>query len=123
MWTHLFEASLTGAALFAIPLVLIAALTCALALSDRLFRRRQSEAPPRARSYGGSRSLRTDEPSAMDSNRSWQGTRRNFGAAAIHGIWSAILAALGLPAVTYLLVPSRIQQRDDFVEAGDITRL
>ena len=38
MWTHLIEASLTGAALFVIPLVLIAALACALALAERLFR-------------------------------------------------------------------------------------
>src|SRR5579862_2490066 len=51
------------------------------------------------------------------------GTRRNFSAVAIHGIWSAILTALGLPTVAYLLVPSRIQRKDDFVEAGDITQL
>jgi menaquinol-cytochrome c reductase iron-sulfur subunit len=64
-----------------------------------------------------------DQLSAADSQQSPHDTRRNFSAVAIHGIWSAILATLGLPTVAYLLVPPRIRRKDDFVEAGDITQL
>ena len=55
--------------------------------------------------------------------RNRQGTRRNFSAAAIHGMWAAMLTALGLPSVAYLLVPSRIRRKGDFIEAGDVTQL
>lgn len=64
-----------------------------------------------------------DKPCAAGSQRVPQGTRRNFTAVAVHGIWSVILAALGLPTMAYLLVPSRIRRKDDFVEAGDVTQL
>jgi hypothetical protein len=43
MWTHLLEASLTGAILFAIRLTLVGALAGALTLFDRLFRKRQPD--------------------------------------------------------------------------------
>jgi uncharacterized iron-regulated membrane protein len=55
MWIHLFEASLTGAALFAIPLMLVVALAGALTVFDRLFRKRQPEVSRRWTSYGGRR--------------------------------------------------------------------
>jgi uncharacterized iron-regulated membrane protein len=55
MWTHLFEASLTGVALFVVPLLLVAALAGALTLFDRLFRKRQPEVSRRWTSYGSRR--------------------------------------------------------------------
>lgn len=57
------------------------------------------------------------------SKKSSQDTRRNFGVAAIYGMWGATLAALGLPSITYLLVPPRAHRKNDWVEAGDIGQL
>ena len=37
MWAHVFEAYLTGVALFVIPLILIVALAGALGLLDRVY--------------------------------------------------------------------------------------
>jgi menaquinol-cytochrome c reductase iron-sulfur subunit len=64
-----------------------------------------------------------DKPSEMGSPGARRPTRRNFSVAAIYGIWAAMVAALGLPGVTYLLIPSRIRRKNDWVEAGDITQL
>jgi menaquinol-cytochrome c reductase iron-sulfur subunit len=50
-------------------------------------------------------------------------TRRTFYAAAIYGIWGVITAALGLPALIYLLVPPRMRRQGEWVEAGDIGQL
>ncbi|HME05843.1 MAG TPA: ubiquinol-cytochrome c reductase iron-sulfur subunit [Bryobacteraceae bacterium] len=50
-------------------------------------------------------------------------TRRNFSAAAIHGIWALMVASLGIPALAYLLMPAKIRRKNDWVEAGDVTRL
>jgi menaquinol-cytochrome c reductase iron-sulfur subunit len=36
---------------------------------------------------------------------------------------AAILTALGLPALAYLLVPPKLQQKDDWFSVGDITGL
>jgi hypothetical protein len=57
-----------------------------------------------------------DQLSAADSDRSLETTRRNFSVAAIHGMLVTILATLGLPTAAYLLVPSRIRLKDDFVD-------
>jgi menaquinol-cytochrome c reductase iron-sulfur subunit len=50
-------------------------------------------------------------------------TRRNFYIGAIYGMGAAISAALGLPAIVYLLFPPKIRKADPWVEIGDITRL
>ena len=50
-------------------------------------------------------------------------TRRGFYAAAIYGLWAIITAALGLPALMYLLVPPRLRRQNDWVDAGDISQL
>ena len=50
-------------------------------------------------------------------------TRRNFYSAAIYGLWATIAAALGLPALAYLLLPPKIRKQDEWVEIGDISRL
>lgn len=50
-------------------------------------------------------------------------TRRGFYTAAIYGVWAIITAALGLPALVYLLVPPRLRRQSDWVDAGDISPL
>jgi menaquinol-cytochrome c reductase iron-sulfur subunit len=50
-------------------------------------------------------------------------SRRRFFVAAIYGLWAAIAAALGLPALVYLLFPPKARKAEEWVEAGDITRL
>jgi len=50
-------------------------------------------------------------------------TRRSFYVAVIYGIGAAIAAALGLPAAVYLLLPPKIRQTGQWIEAGDITSL
>ncbi|MEO8596386.1 MAG: Rieske (2Fe-2S) protein [Candidatus Solibacter sp.] len=50
-------------------------------------------------------------------------SRRNFFVVAIYGMMGAISAALGLPALVYLLLPPKVQKRTEWVEAGDISHL
>lgn len=50
-------------------------------------------------------------------------TRRNFYIGAIYGLWAVISAALGLPALIYLLFPPKARDESEWVEAGDISRL
>lgn len=50
-------------------------------------------------------------------------SRRNFYVVAIYGLWGAISAALGLPALIYLLFPPKAKKGEEWIEVGDITRL
>lgn len=50
-------------------------------------------------------------------------TRRSFYVAAIYGIWGILTAALGLPALVYLLFPPRARKEEEWVEIGDVTKL
>jgi len=50
-------------------------------------------------------------------------TRRSFFVGAIYGIWALMTAALGLPAAIYLLFPPKAGRENEWVEAGDLTRL
>ncbi len=50
-------------------------------------------------------------------------TRRGFYIGAIYGMGAAIMAALGVPALAYLLLPPKLRKSDEWVEATDITRL
>lgn len=50
-------------------------------------------------------------------------TRRKFYVAAIYGLWSAIAAALSVPAAIYLLFPPRLRKAPEWVEAGDVSTL
>lgn len=50
-------------------------------------------------------------------------TRRRLFIGAIYAIWTAIGAALGLPALIYLLFPPKARHEDPWVEAGDVARL
>ena len=49
--------------------------------------------------------------------------RRNFFGAAINGLMGIVTAALGIPAVAYLLVPGRTKKTGQWVEAGDVGSL
>jgi menaquinol-cytochrome c reductase iron-sulfur subunit len=50
-------------------------------------------------------------------------TRRGFYVVAIYVLGTIISAALGLPALVYLLVPPRARRQSEWVDAGDISQL
>jgi menaquinol-cytochrome c reductase iron-sulfur subunit len=50
-------------------------------------------------------------------------TRRRFYLGVIYSLWGIISAALALPAFVYLLFPPRARHEDEWVEAGDISKL
>ena len=49
--------------------------------------------------------------------------RRVFYLTLIYGLWGVITAALGLPALVYLLLPPKSRRESEWVEAGDVTKL
>lgn len=49
--------------------------------------------------------------------------RRSFFVGAIYGIWAVIAAALGLPALVYLLVPPKARKEEEWTPVGDVSRL
>ena len=50
-------------------------------------------------------------------------TRRSFYIGAIYGLWAVISAALGLPALVYLLFPPKVRKENEWIEAGDISKV
>ena len=50
-------------------------------------------------------------------------TRRSFYTSVIYVLWGAITAALGAPALVYLLFPPKARQEEEWVEIGDVTKL
>ena len=50
-------------------------------------------------------------------------TRRSFYIGAIYSIWAAMAAAFGLPALAYLFLPPKVRKEEEWVEAGDISKL
>lgn len=50
-------------------------------------------------------------------------TRRHFYIAAIYGMWAAISAALGIPALIYLFFPPKIRKQEQWIEIGDTAKL
>jgi menaquinol-cytochrome c reductase iron-sulfur subunit len=50
-------------------------------------------------------------------------TRRNFYVSAIFGVWGIITAALGTPALLYLLFPPKAKKEDEWIDLGDVSRL
>jgi menaquinol-cytochrome c reductase iron-sulfur subunit len=50
-------------------------------------------------------------------------SRRRFYIGAIYGIWAAIAAALGIPALIYLFLPPRVRQEKQWIDAGDVSQL
>jgi len=57
-------------------------------------------------------------PAAADAS-----SRRGFFQAGILGLGAAIAAALGLPALAYLLTPPKSRQPDAWIEIGDLDKL
>jgi quinol---cytochrome c reductase iron-sulfur subunit, bacillus type len=60
---------------------------------------------------------------AAESQQLPNATRRSFYVVAIYGLGAVISAALGLPALLYLLVPPKVRRQSEWVDAGDITQL
>ena len=50
-------------------------------------------------------------------------TRRRFYIGAIYGLWAIISAALGLPALVYLLFPPKPRRENEWVDAGDVSKI
>lgn len=50
-------------------------------------------------------------------------SRRSFFIGAIYGIWGVMAAAMGLPALVYLLLPPKVRQENEWVDIGDISKL
>jgi menaquinol-cytochrome c reductase iron-sulfur subunit len=50
-------------------------------------------------------------------------TRRRFYIGAIYGLWAIISAALALPALVYLLFPPKPRRENEWVDAGDISKI
>ena len=49
--------------------------------------------------------------------------RRSFFEHAIHGLGAIIVAALGLPAAAYLLMPPKSKKKESWIEAGDVAKI
>ena len=64
-----------------------------------------------------------DVPIAEEPRSTGESTRRSFYVGAIYAIGAFISAALGLPAIAYLLVPPKARKADEWIEVGDVTRL
>src|SRR4029077_7611100 len=64
-----------------------------------------------------------DVPSAEEQRPTAESTRRSFYIGAIYGIGVFISAALGLPAIAYLLLPPKAKKADEWIEIGDAPRL
>lgn len=60
---------------------------------------------------------------ATESQPVEQTSRRNFYVGAIIGLWGIITAALGTPALIYLLWPPKAKKEDEWIDLGDVTRL
>lgn len=50
-------------------------------------------------------------------------SRRNFYLGAVYGMWAAISAALGIPALIYLFFPPKVRKAEEWVEIGDVSKL
>jgi len=50
-------------------------------------------------------------------------TRRQFYIGAIYGLWAAIAAALGVPALVYLFFPPKVRSRGEWTEICSLSNL
>ena len=50
-------------------------------------------------------------------------TRRSFYIGAIFALWGIIAAALGVPALVYLLFPPKARREEEWLEIGDVRKL
>src|SRR5438477_11486144 len=51
------------------------------------------------------------------------GERRTFLLSTLYGLWGIIAATLSIPAAIYLFFPPRLRNENEWVEAGDITKI
>jgi len=49
--------------------------------------------------------------------------RRTFFLTFIYGLWTAIGAALSIPAAVYLLLPPKLHKEQEWTEAGDVAKM
>ena len=52
-----------------------------------------------------------------------QTTRRTFYLSVIYGLWGIMAAALSIPSFVYLLFPPKARHEDEWVEAGDVSKI
>ena len=50
-------------------------------------------------------------------------SRRSFYLSVIYGVWGLITATMSVPAFIYLFFPPKLRHEEDWVEAGDISKL
>jgi menaquinol-cytochrome c reductase iron-sulfur subunit len=50
-------------------------------------------------------------------------SRRGLFVAGIYGFCAAMAAALGIPALAYLLLPPKVRKEDEWIEVGEVTGL
>lgn len=50
-------------------------------------------------------------------------SRRSFYLTFIYGLWAIISVALAVPAAIYLLLPPRLRKGEQWVEAGDVSKI
>lgn len=50
-------------------------------------------------------------------------TRRSFHLRVIYGLWSLIGAVLAAPALIYLFLPPKVRREEEWIDAGDVTKL
>ena len=62
-------------------------------------------------------------PTVEEQRSTGDSTRRSFHVGAIYAIGAFISAALGLPALAYLLLPPKAKKADEWIQIGDVTRL
>jgi len=60
---------------------------------------------------------------AIEAENGESTSRRNFYVVAIYGMFGAISAALGLPALIYLLFPPKVKKTQEWIEVGDISHM
>jgi menaquinol-cytochrome c reductase iron-sulfur subunit len=49
--------------------------------------------------------------------------RRTFFLTVVYGLWSAMGAAVSIPAIVYLLLPPKLRPQTEWDEAGDVTKM
>src|SRR5437764_10332512 len=64
-----------------------------------------------------------DEVNGVLQNETEGTTRRHAIIAAVYGLWAAMAAALGLPALVYLFFPPKARKQDEWVDAADVSKL
>ena len=68
-------------------------------------------------------SIMDNLPPVAEPREAPDATRRSFFVGAVHGLWALMAAALGAPAIAYLLLPAKIRRGSEWIEAGSIRGL